>query len=697
MNAIGQFLRRVRVSGKMRAETVRAVAMGRERTFVAYDVGDDTFVFEKGVSRHLTERPSVLVVSKRDLGGGRKGRVMTLTTGNHAVAALPLLGGRFWDLSDVAADRRGDVLTHEIVCANVVGATLELSQREISTKRLVEVDAWLLGPAGFALPDIVMGERNDATLEHYRRLGQEWRVKPLAWTEAEMRVALAASRKRMGTSLGYYHSTRGVHFLTLAEFRRFAELAQTDPAAFVNGLRELADVFEGNDVSFTRMPKHRGHHEIELFGIRRGLALERLIPELEWLLAAIERGEVGQLGIIQKAQELAALYESLLSRPELADETSSVFAETIYMYITGEIYSVAGEGSTPAFDDRRTALPGATFVNGRPVRHPGADDRTEVLLSNLRGLMSKDELIEYANVYELRANDSAEPLGCGATREVVYKTNRRPVVCALVEKRLSRSAAGYSAYMLARIGALRALGITLSDYYLMLRRRPGKGRRTHDYYIRRRCEGEPMESIPANYFNSADDSSVEEKDVVLALAALMGDAAAQNMAMKKYDPKTESPLFGVGKEIYEFEYDIIRERVVPKKVATCSIRGSLGWPSLAYTDENLDAILGFYLGHFAHAVKIYQRQHPTVSMAEVADRFMGGFEYRTHAMSWQLSVMREEFESFDPDVPAGYDFTRKWRFAMWALERQERRLPILRRRFFEKVKVIENEDLRSDS
>ena len=41
--------------------------------------------------------------------------------------------------------------------------------------------------------------------------------------------------------------------------------------------------------------------------------------------------------------------------------------------ITGEIYAVVGEGSTPAFDDRRTALPGATFVNGRSVPHPGED------------------------------------------------------------------------------------------------------------------------------------------------------------------------------------------------------------------------------------------------------------------------------------------------------------------------------------
>ncbi len=205
-----------------------------------------------------------------------------------------------------------------------------------------------------------------------------------------------------------------------------------------------------------------------------------------------------------------------------------------------------------------------------------------------------------------------------------------------------------------------------------------------------------MEAIPANYFRNADDASVEEKEVVLALAGLMGDAAAQNMAMKKYDPKTESPLYGVGKEIYEFEYDIVRERVVPKRVSTCSVRGSFGWPSLEYTDANLDAIASFYLGHFAHAIKIYQKAHPVATMAEIAERFMGGFEFRTHAMAWQLSVMRDQFEAFRPEMPASYDFDRKWKFVMWSLERQERRLPVLRRLFFEKVKVVEAEERSED-
>ncbi len=696
MQAIRAFISRVKKTGVRRTGRVKTVAMGRAREFEAWDIGADTYIFELGIRSHLDDHPSVLVAEKADLRRKAVGRVMTMTTGNHSVAAFPLLDGRFWQLSRLPSAKRGEVLMHHILCANVVGDTIEISQREVPSKLLFKADHWLLNTAGFTLPDIVMGERNDMTLEHYRRLGQEWRVKPLAWTENEMKVALAASKKRIASKLVYYHSMKGVHFLSFAEFKRFSSLAQTEPDAFVKALKEMVSVYETNACSFTRMPKHRGHHEIELFGLKRGVALERIIPELERLMEAIELGRIGQLGVIQKAEEITALYESLLSSPVLSDETAKEFAEALYMHITGEIYSVAGEGSTPAFDDRRTALPGATFVGGRPAFHPGVDERSEILLSNIRVLMSKDELVEYANVYELRSEDENVLIGKGRTREIVYKTNRSPVEQSKVVKRLSLAKKGYSSYMLARIEAFKALGVALSDYRI-LRRRPVVGRRPVDYFIRNRLEGEPMDSIPANYFCSADDSTVEEPEVVLALATLMGDAAAQNMAMKKFDPESKSPCFGIGKEIYEFEYDILIGRVIPKKVATCSIRGSFGWPDLAETDDNLHRIASFYLSYFAHALKIYQRQHPSVSMTDLANRFMEGFEFRTHAMEWQLSVLRDKFEAFMPDLPSGYGFDKKWRFVMWSLERQERRLPLLRKMFFKKVEIEENEDLRNHS
>ena len=687
MNSIRQFLARVRKSGVKRPTEVKTVAMGRERLFSAWDIGDDTFVFEDGIRGHLDERPSVLIVPKHELKRRAKGWVLTITTGNHSVAAFPLLDGRFWKLSSLPSAKRGEVLMGSILCANIVGSTIETSQRDVPSKKLYAADEWLLGSCGFALNDIVMGDRNEVTLQHYRELGQEWRVKPLAWTEAEMKVALSASRRRIATKANYYHSSRGVHFLTFGEFKRIGELAETNPEEFQKCVKELVSVYEGQRYSFARMPKYRGHHEIELFGLRRGVSIERVIPEIEKLMEAIVLHKADQDGILRRVREIIGLYESLLSQAELADESSKAFIEKLYMHITGEIYSVMGEGSTPAFDDRRTALPGATYILGRPVYHPGVDERSEILLSNLRGLMSKDEIVVYANVYEIREDDTT-PVGRSKTREIVYRTNRRPLENSLIEKRLSSAKKEYGSYLLSRIGAMRSLGISLAPNYILLRRRVLKGRRAVDFYIRDRCEGEPIESIPENYFCNADDASVEERSVVLALARLMGDAAAQNMAMKRFDPKTQSPLFGVGKEIYEFEYDIVRQRVVPKTVRTCSLRGSFGWRDLEFTEENLKRMGNFYLAHYAHALKSYQRQHG-VSMADLAAQFMDGFEFRTNALSWQLSVMRDQFEAFNPKLPRSYNFKRKWDFIMWSLERQERRLPLLRQMFFRKVAIVE--------
>ncbi len=684
---VQQILAKVRRDGVRRKTKVATRAMGRPRTFVAYDLGEDTFVFERVAWRELCSHASVLLAEKKSLRPGGHGHVMTVTTGNHSVAALPLLQGQFWDLAHIPVAKRGDAMVHAVLCANVVEGRLEMSQREVPLSCLAAIDGWLTGTLGFQLADVVVVERIDATLEHYRRLGQEWRVKPLAWTEREMSVALAASRKRISTTLQYYHGSRGVHFFTYPDFHRFAALAATDFPAFRAGLRELTGVFEGHATSFLRQPKMHGHHEIELFGLRRGDALERLVPEMERLMEQIVLRRATPMAAAARIAEIDAAYRSLLTRPEFADDSSRAFTETLYMHITGEIYSVMGEGSTPAFDDRRTALPGATFVDGRPQFHPGADARSEVLLSNLRALMSKDECVEYANVYELRTDGADQaPIGQGLTREVVYKTNRRPLATSLVEKRLSKNTRNYGSYVIARVEGFKALGVALSDYRL-LRRRPHGKRRFFDYYIRTRCEGEPLDDIPASYFQMAGEfggaDAGEDPQVISALAVLMGDAAAQNLAMKKYDPAAKSSLYGVGKEIYRFGYDINAGRLMPQSVSCCSIRGSFGWPDVSRTERNLTALVQFYISTYAKSLAEFAARHPVVPLQELAERFFAGFEYRSRAMEWQLTMRREGFESFAPDLPARYGFRSKWQFVLWSLERQVRRLGQLRRAFMD--------------
>ena len=60
-SSVKQFLARFRGEGVRRPELVATRAMGRRRVFHAYDLGDDTFVFEKGVWTDLDAHASVLL------------------------------------------------------------------------------------------------------------------------------------------------------------------------------------------------------------------------------------------------------------------------------------------------------------------------------------------------------------------------------------------------------------------------------------------------------------------------------------------------------------------------------------------------------------------------------------------------------------------------------------------------------------
>lgn len=679
-SSIRNFFKKIKNEADLRPESVVTTAMGTKKRFQAYDFGNDTFIFERSAWKHMDEHASVLLVEKNDIAPGSFGHLITVTGGNHSVAAIPLLSGKLWDLCDLEGEKRSEAMMHCVLTANVVNGKMEISQRDVPCSKLVKLDDWLVKKLGLSLADVVMAERNDETLQHFRELGQEWRVKPLAWTESEIRAAVAQSRKKIASVVSYYHSVKGVHFLTWPEFHRLAGLAREDFEAFRNALAELVDVFEGNETSFMRQAKFHGHHEIELFGVVRGNALDKIVPRLEELYADIQTEPDRAIGRIA---EIDIQFRAMLARPEFADETSPEFAEALYMHLTGEVYSVSGDGTTPAFDDRRAALPGATFVNGAPIYHPGADERTEMLLSNVRHTMSKDEFIEYANVYELRTNDeeSADKfaLGEGKTREIVFKTNCRPLTSAFVEKRLSRSDSGYGAYVLARVEGFKAIGLKLPEYRLLRHRAFGKRRLPYDYYIRTRCEGEPIDSIPANMLVDGDARA--------KLAFLMGDAAAQNMVMKKYDAQRKSALYGIGKEIYRFSWNVDKGRIMPRSVYTCSLRGSCGWPDLNCSEANFSAAADFYIKEYARffAERLCDRCVPPSERIALIAKFAEGFESRTKAIAWRYTRQREELIRFSPPIPANYRFTEKGVFIMKSLMWQAANMERLRDEFVKQV------------
>ena len=666
--------------GVRRPETVHVASWGRQREFSAWDFDDDTFVLEEDIWERLANKDPVVIVPKRDLLPARAasgepvyGNVMTVSSGNHAVAALPLLKGQFWDLADIPAASASDVLRKAAVCCNVVSDAIEISQRDVGTARVVDADSWLQG-LGLPMDRVLLSDRVDETLDAYRRRGQEWRIKPLAWTRAEMEQAIAAARHTLTPDgLVYHHNVKGVFFVTHSRVVDWAATAALDPARFREGLRFLAAPSPADGVSFLRRPKFGPHHEVEFFGVAPQKAATKLVPLVEDILAASDSLSDDELAARMAA--FADEFRSLLVDPALADESSDAFVESLYRSITGEVYQSADGAIAPAFDDRRTALPGATYLyDGSYLIHPTADGRTEAILAYIESLVSHGDRIEHANIYEIRSETEDVPLGGGKTREIVYKTAWNPLPHRLIEKRLSQRSTGYGTYTMTRVEAFRALGVSYGHHRLLARHDGGTGE-VH-YFVRERYPGEPFGQLPASCFRSAAGGDAEDPQIVRAILRLMGGAAAEHLVLKKLSRSTGRSLFGrEGKEIMEFGYDVAARKEMPLRVRLCSIRGTMGWPCFDCTEENLDALFGHFAEAFAGVVRDYAAAHPCVSLADLTGEFLDGFNAKTSEIHWNYVQHRHEFESYSSPSFRDYQFDERWRFALWSLAEQNRRLP----------------------
>ncbi len=665
-----KFFKRVTTEARRRSEELRLLSGGQERSFVAYDWGSDTFVFEQELLKSRQPRAPVLIVPKRALVRERcDGYIMTATSGNHSVAALPLLAGQMWQLAHLQRRRRSEVMTAQVLCCNIVDDNLELSQRDVDIKVLQAADEWLR-QSGWPLDKVVIAERSNSALELYRRLGQEWRIKPLAWTRSEMELALRASRARIGSCLTYYHSVKGVHFLTYGEFAALERVAEREFSSFARALAEIAGPREELGTSALRDRKFRHHHEIELFGIHTGKEDNDIIRQLELLQQKVASDSEPRGQLLRHFNMIKSAFQRSLDNPALAVEESELFVKAMYKHLTGEIYSGSRDNALSAFDGHRTALPGATYLGGKSETHPGIDSRTMAILNYVQARLSHGEALDYINVYEMRQGNELA-LGKGPTREVEYKTDRRPITTRLIEKRLAYQGTAYANYMLVRVQAFQSLGVAYGNHHL-LARHDGEAREVH-YFIRPRYAGHPYGFISPNHFRRIDceHGVIDFPEAITALAAIMGNAAAQTLAVKRYIPQTNSVLFGEGKEIIEFGYDVQHRCELPTRVRLCSVRGTLGWPDLEETQENLERCYQVYLQAFARTLYTMWLEHAdVVSLEEMSEHFAEGFMVTTRELYWNYANQREAFNSFNPDLRSAFKFGRKWRFALWALKQQ---------------------------
>lgn len=668
---------------------LRVLSGDHARNFDLYELGEDRFLIQADLFRARSDRRrSLMMIPRADLRTGRSGWLAIAASGAFSAVLLPLLSGRLGDLCRVGRSRRSDVLRTRTVLGNITAEGVDLLQRDTDFRLVTEADRWLQHQ-GLALNEIHFLDNSPEILRYTRLCGQEWRIRPTVYTLAEMRDAVARSWQTLDAAVHYCVSLRGVHYLTYPEFMRMLAMADSSPETLRGCLREWVALTDGHTLSGMRRIKHDNLHVVEIFGVRRADAEKFLIPALERLLEGITLGRMRHDDIADTMAGIGLLYQGLLISPEYASLRSEATVRALYALVAERGRLTQKEAISQAFDARRTALPGATFEDGVPVFHPGADERTKAVVHHLMSRLSEREVAEYINVYEVRSSKSLE---VSQIREIVIKTNLHPIPESYIVKRLNSVKVGYTTYLLTRAMFFRALGIVYPDLELLPYAEGGSSRhREIPYFLRARCPGSALSAIPKHLFSvdPYNPESQEDPDVVLRLAELYGKAAAQNLIVKKFTPQDRSCRFGIGKEIFEFSYDAAKRRMMPARVQICSIRGSMGWPNFECSQENLEEVYRLYLRTYAEALGEYWRSHSEAcTLAETATAFFDGFESMAMTVHWNYTSHRESFDSFEPEIREVYCFRERMRFVLWSLERMVSDIAMLRERFMDAVRDV---------
>ncbi|MEG1480365.1 MAG: hypothetical protein RSD41_05115 [Kiritimatiellia bacterium] len=655
-----------------------------------YEAEGDTFLIQrKLLTARMDHRRPIMLIRKSDLRTARSGMLFIACTGTFSSILVPLLAQHLGNLSNVPQAKRSEMLRQQIVLGNLSHKSIDLLQRDTSLQLMIEADQWLQ-KQGFGLDEVIFLERSPELLDYTRKQGQEWRIRPRVYTLSEMRIAIDHAWQCVSTRTHYCVSFKGVHYITYPEFQQLIAFAATNTDALRDCLYEWVALPPGQTLSRMRRIKYETYHVIEFFGVTRAVAEKLLIPPLERLLEGITLKRTDARDVSDTLAGIGLLFLHALTNPAYALAKSDATVRDLYRLITDDFSS---DQEQIDFDDRRIALPGVTIEEGRCIFHPGADERTQTVVNHLLRRLSLQESVEYINVYDVRSSKTLS-IG-GQSREIVIKTNRHPIAASYIEKRLGSVRVGYANYLLTRANVFRALGASYPVFQLLTEHdapQTLEHRRTETpYFLRTRCPGDPISTIPLEFFRSDPENpnSAEDGDVVLGIARLYGAAAAQNLMVKKYLPAERTCRFGRGKEIFESTYDPFKHRPMPSSVHVCSIRGSMGWPTLAQTQDNLDESYNFYMHAYAVVLGNYWKTHAEAcTLNEAASAFFDGIEKKTEAMHWTYQKNRRSFDSFDPGLRPVFAFRAKLDFSLWALEATAHDLPKLRERFMDYVRDV---------
>lgn len=650
--------------------------------------GDIFLLPSHGLIYHRARRYPAIVMKQADLKIANKGWFFALCEGNFSTLLTPLFsGGLGHDLCQITSGNRSETLLHRVVYMNRSKKGFDLYQRETFFDLFIEADAWLQS-IGFGPQQCRFYERTPEILAYTRQHGLMWRVRPRVYSIEEKRETIAHAWQQAESIAHYYVSVRGVHWLSYEVFAHVVDLSTKCLDSTIMCLEEWVGVPRGKALAAMCRPK-ANRHAIEFLGVKREAAEVYLIMPLTILLSEIRANHLTKEDIIDALTALKYFFKKLLIDPRYEHTNTPEMVEELYTLLVDDSTVKQPTQAVIDFDARRMAVPGVSFDEGRIIPHPGVDRHTLMIVHHLSQRLSFNEKIESINVFVVRSTKTLTSES-SRSREIVIKTNRTPVPISYIQKKLSSVRMGYSDYLLARANVFRALGADLPIFEVLTIDTKGQSEET-PYFLRTRCPGDPLNAIPDDYFkiNTENLNGAEDPDVVLALAQLYGSAAADNLAAKKYIPKEKISRFGIGKEIFEFIYDPFKHRMMPARVQTCSIRGTLGWSDLTQSEANLQDAHRFYLHHYAAVLGDYWRGHSDAcTLNECANAFFDGFMRKLKALNWAYMQNKLNFDTFDPHLRATYNFREKLNFAFWSLTRATEDLLQLREYFLDAVRAV---------
>lgn len=687
MSSLEEIFKRIQFEGAL-LKTLSIETPRGKIPLACYRYQKNLYLFpSRGIAYRRARRYPAIVMKQSDLCIGNTGWFFAICEGNFSTLLTPLFSGLFGkDLCNIPSNKRSEMLLHRVIYINRAKKGLELYQRDTDFNLLIEADNWLQS-IGLDLHQCRFYERTPEILKYTEAHGLLWRVRPKVYSAEEKRETIAHAWQQAESAARYYVSVRGIHWLSYEEFSTIVALSRKDKNVALMCLQEWVGVPRGKALSAMCRPK-ANHHAIEFLGVKREDAEVYLIAPLTILFAGVRANQLTHKDLIDALIALQRFFKCLLIKPSYASMSSLEMIDELYDLLVDDT-TMNPRQTIVDFNDRRMAVPGATFLNGKIIPHPGVDPHTLMIIKHLTQRLSINEKPESINIFVVRSTKTLTSES-SRSREIVIKTNRTPVPISYIQKKLSSVRVGYSDYLLARANVFRALGADLPAFEVLTIDDKGQSEET-PYFLRTRCPGDPITAIPDSYFkiNVNNLNGAEDPDVVLALANLYGSAAADNLIAKKYIPKSQISRFGIGKEIFEFTFDPFKHRLMPARVQTCSIRGTMGWPDITQSEANLQDAHRYYLNHYASVLGDYWHQHAEAcTLNECANAFFDGFMRKVEAMHWSYTQNKTNFDNFDPHLRATYNFREKLNFALWSLNRAAEDLSQMRERFLDAVRSV---------